>query len=597
MKANFAPGLHVAPGQAANVLAYDRWIGRWSRLFLPAVISAAEVAPGRRVLDVSTETGEAALMALRAAGASGVVIGADIAPAMLVGARDRLKNPLFCPVAADGQMLPFKSGTFDAVICQLGLQFFQDPARGLAEFYRVLRHGCCAAVCVISTPDRAPMWGVLTRRGTHSWRLKFEGGERDPITDKRRTRYVTVKGTKKAAKIELIRLLAEVENGTIVNPSKVTLAECLRGWLDGSNDLSPKTLERYRQLGEQQIIPHLGAVPLQKLRPAHIQEWHEKLLKSGGSGGRALSARTVGHAHRVLHRALERAMKIEVVGRNVATVVRPPKVEIAEVAILTAEQVADVLARLDGHPLHLIVALALGSGMRRGEICALAWDAVDLDAAVVRVERSLEETAEGLRFKPPKTRYGRRIISLPANVVEILHVHRWWQLEQRMALGLGRLGGNDLVFATPDRAPYPPDKLSRDWGNTVAAKKLPRVMFHALRHSSASALIAAGLDVVTVSRRLGHSSPDHVNGLRAPVQQDGYGRRSGNRGGDAPTGLNRGLGANWVPIPRFVLDAPVLSHCGRLCGEVPERSNGAVSKTVVPLAGDRGFESLPLRHL
>ena len=161
MKANLAPGLHVAPGQAANVSAYDRWVGRWSRLFLPAVISAAEVATGCRVLDVSTGTGEAALIALPAVGASGVVIGADIAAAMLVGARDRLKDPLFCPVAADGQMLPFKSGTFDAVICQLGLQFFQDPARGLAEFYRVLRHGCCAAVCVISTPDRAPMWGVL----------------------------------------------------------------------------------------------------------------------------------------------------------------------------------------------------------------------------------------------------------------------------------------------------------------------------------------------------------------------------------------------------------------------------------------------------
>ena len=112
-------------------------------------------------LDVSTGTGEAALVALQAVGASGVVIGADIAPAMLVGARDRLKDPLFRPVAADGQALPFKSGSFDAVICQLGLQFFPDPACGLAEFYRVLRRGCCAALCVISTPDRAPMWGVV----------------------------------------------------------------------------------------------------------------------------------------------------------------------------------------------------------------------------------------------------------------------------------------------------------------------------------------------------------------------------------------------------------------------------------------------------
>jgi ubiquinone/menaquinone biosynthesis C-methylase UbiE len=161
VKADFAPGLHVAPGQAANVSAYDHWVGRWSRLFLPAVISAAEVTPGHRVLDVSTGTGEAALIALPAIGASGIVIGADIAPAMLVGARDRLRDPLFSPLAADGQALPFKGGTFDAVICQLGLQFFQDPARGLAEFYRVLRPGGCAAVCVVSTPDRAPMWGVL----------------------------------------------------------------------------------------------------------------------------------------------------------------------------------------------------------------------------------------------------------------------------------------------------------------------------------------------------------------------------------------------------------------------------------------------------
>jgi len=80
---------------------------------------------------------------------------------MLVGARERLKDPLFCPVAADGQTLPFRSSSFDAIICQLGLQFFPNPARGLAEFHRVPRPCCCAALCVISTPDRAPMWGVV----------------------------------------------------------------------------------------------------------------------------------------------------------------------------------------------------------------------------------------------------------------------------------------------------------------------------------------------------------------------------------------------------------------------------------------------------
>jgi ubiquinone/menaquinone biosynthesis C-methylase UbiE len=161
MSINFGPGLHVAPGRAVDTAAYDRWVGRWSRLFVPAVLAAAEVAPGYRVLDVSTGRGEAALMTLPIVGASGLVIGADISPAMLAGARGRLDHTSFVPVAADGQALPFRDGSFDAVVCQLGLQFFPDPALRLTEFCRVFRRGGCTAVCVIATPDPAPMWGIL----------------------------------------------------------------------------------------------------------------------------------------------------------------------------------------------------------------------------------------------------------------------------------------------------------------------------------------------------------------------------------------------------------------------------------------------------
>jgi integrase len=350
------------------------------------------------------------------------------------------------------------------------------------------------------------MAGNITRRGTHSWRIKFEAGERHPATGKRQTRYVTVNGTKKDAQRELIRLLAEVESGTAVDPSKVTLAQYMREWLDDPDGLSPKTLERYRQLAEQQIIPHLGATALQKLRPAQIAEWHLALLKAGDARGRPLSARTVGHAHRVLHRALERAMGLEIISRNVAHVIRPPAVEATEVAILSADQIADVLSGLDDHWLYPIVALALATGMRRGELCGLAWGAVDLDAGTVRVERSLEETAAGLRFKSPKTRAGRRVISLPASAVETLRAHRRAQMEYRIAVGLGRPGADDLVFARADGSPHPPDNLSRDWRRTVLSLKLPQVSFHALRHSHVSALVAAGLDVVTISRRIGHAN-------------------------------------------------------------------------------------------
>jgi integrase len=341
--------------------------------------------------------------------------------------------------------------------------------------------------------------GGLDQRGPDQWRLRWRVGHR---------RYTkTIHGPKRAAQAELRRLLAEVEAGTAVDPSNVTVAEYLHGWLDGDCDLSPKTLERYRQLAERQIIPHLGATLLQKLRPAQIHDWHRILLQSGGVGGRPLSARTVGHARRVLHRGLERAMRLELTSRNVANVVPAPRVEAGEPEILTAEQITDVLTKLANHPLHPIVVLALGTGMRRGEICGLAWGCVDVDGATLRVERSLEETEGGLRLKSPKTRHGRRTISLPGNVIDVLREHRRRQVELRLQLGLGRPGANDLVFTLFDGSPYPPDKLSRDWLRITTSRKLPRVMFHALRHSHVSALIAAGLDVVTVSQRIGHASP------------------------------------------------------------------------------------------
>lgn len=161
IRVNFGAGLHTAAGQRVDDSAYYQYIGRWSRLFVPAVLASAEVASGDRVLDVATGPGEAALAALTVVTPAGYVIGADISPAMLTAARTRLGDEAFRPVATDGQALAFRDGSFDAVVCQLGLQFFPDPVRGLTEFRRVLRAGGCTAVCVISTPDRAPMWGVL----------------------------------------------------------------------------------------------------------------------------------------------------------------------------------------------------------------------------------------------------------------------------------------------------------------------------------------------------------------------------------------------------------------------------------------------------
>jgi ubiquinone/menaquinone biosynthesis C-methylase UbiE len=161
MGVNFGPGLHAAIGRRVDRSAYDRYIGRWSRLFVPAVLAAAEVSAAHRILDVATGPGEAASMALSQIGPSGLVVGSDISVEMLYVAATRLADRRFRAVAADGQALPFADSTFDSLICQLGLMFFPDPARGLEEFRRVLRPRRRAAVCVISARERAPMWGVL----------------------------------------------------------------------------------------------------------------------------------------------------------------------------------------------------------------------------------------------------------------------------------------------------------------------------------------------------------------------------------------------------------------------------------------------------
>jgi ubiquinone/menaquinone biosynthesis C-methylase UbiE len=161
MSVSFGRGLHAAPGRAVSLSAYDRYLGRWSRLTVPDLLAAAAIGPGHHVLDVATGTGEAATMAVTLVGDTGFVVGADISLEMVTSARARLEAPLYWPVNADGQALPFNDGAFDAVVCQLGIQFFPDPAAGLSEFRRVVRDGGTVAVCVNATSDRLPMWGNL----------------------------------------------------------------------------------------------------------------------------------------------------------------------------------------------------------------------------------------------------------------------------------------------------------------------------------------------------------------------------------------------------------------------------------------------------
>lgn len=351
------------------------------------------------------------------------------------------------------------------------------------------------------------MTGNITRRGKTSWRLKYEL-PRDPKTGKRRSALKTVRGSRKDAEKELRAILTAQDNGIVIDPNKITVAEYMADWLENTapRTVSPKTLERYRGLVRNQIRPHLGNALLQTLKPADISRWIDLLANEG-----KLSTASIRHAHGVLRTALNHAAAIEIVSRNVAAIIKPPALKRREVLILTSDQVVETLAKLKDHPsLYTIAVLAVGTGARRGEIAALRWSDLNLDSSTnrtVRIERALEQTAEGIRIKRPKTPSGLRTVSLPEATVNALREHKLKTLERRIALGLGPLSDDTPVFANIDGDLPNPYSITDRWRDAVKNRGLPKVTFHALRHTHASALISKGLDVVSISKRMGHASP------------------------------------------------------------------------------------------
>lgn len=340
------------------------------------------------------------------------------------------------------------------------------------------------------------MAGHIRRSGKASWELKFnvEG----------KTVYRSFKGTKREAIAEMTRLTASAIDGTYVDGNKLTVAEFLDRWLRDWTEVhnSPKTRQNNAQLIHRYVAPHIGAVPLQKLKPLHLAELHARLLQHGASDGGKLSPTTVANAHRVLKNAFRHAIRWGLLVKSPAADISPPRNDLDEIEIHSEAETKALLDRLHGTSLYIVAVLGLATGMRRGEMCALRWGDVDLASGVIKVERSLEQSKiGGMRIKPPKSRAGRRAITIPAAVVEELRKHRLTMQEHWLAIGLGKLTDDTTVLATAFGEMRSADSLSRDWCALKAGT------LHSLRHFHASQLIAAGVDVVAVSKRLGHSNP------------------------------------------------------------------------------------------
>jgi integrase len=356
--------------------------------------------------------------------------------------------------------------------------------------------------------------GHIRRRGENSFELKYEAGT-DPRTGRRITRYVSFKGSRRAAQAKLTELLAAMVKGTHIDVNRITVGEFVRSRVDqweASGKISTRTAERYRFSVTAQIAPHIGEKQLQRLRPLDIEEWHTALRTKGRADGKGgVAPRTIRAAHRVLGRALADAAKNHLVVNIVTKLEAAPKAPDDEMVIV--RDIPGLVAKLrtSGGRLMVPAMLALFTGMRRGEVLALRWGCVDLDGKVIKVGEALEATkAHGVAFKSPKTRAGRRDITVPDVLVDVLRDFRKEQLELRLKIGAGKLTDDDLLFADTEGAPLSPNAISAAWSDFAASKQIgmPEVTFHALRHTHASQLIDAGVDIVTISKRLGHAKPD-----------------------------------------------------------------------------------------
>lgn len=354
------------------------------------------------------------------------------------------------------------------------------------------------------------MRGHIRKRGKSSWSLVVDAPRAED--GRRRQVWRSVKGNRRTADRELAKLLDEIQSGTWIEPSKMTVGQYLHQWLEQIKPaVSRKTFERYAEIARRSLIPALGPHKLEGVRPMAIQGFYTEALSSGRKdGGGGLSARTVLHYHRLLHKALADAVRWQLIARNPADAVTPPRIERRERPTLNLEEVGRLLALARGTRYYIPILLAVGCGLRRGEIFGLDWEDVDLSARLLRVRRSVEQTGDGLRFKAPKSGRPRTIRISPSIAAEL----RVYRSEQ------GRIRG--LVCCREDGQPLHPDSFSGDWRAIRERAGVSHITFHDLRHTYAMLQLLAGTHPKVLSELLGHSTisitQDLYGHVTAPMQ-------------------------------------------------------------------------------
>ncbi len=352
------------------------------------------------------------------------------------------------------------------------------------------------------------MKGSIYKRSPRSWTIVYDLPA-DTVSGKRRQKCQTVKGTKRDAERVLREILLSLEQGSYVKPNKINIGEWLRQWLKdyASMNTTDRTQESYTSIIERHLIPALGRVPLADLQPQHIQSYYaEKLDKGRADGKGGLSARSVVYHHRILSKALDYAVKMGVVVRNIADVVQPPRVQRVTMSTLSSEEVTRFLDVARETDYYVYFSTLLYTGLRRGELLALRWRNLDLDNGTLTVVETAYKLGNGeYVIKEPKTAQSRRTVTLPPSLVELFKVYRADQELLRIQLGVS-LNVDDFVFIRPNGSPVNPNAVTLAFKRIINKAGLRSIRIHDLRHTHATLMLKAGIHPKVVSERLGHAN-------------------------------------------------------------------------------------------
>ncbi|QIP70932.1 site-specific integrase [Streptomyces sp. VN1] len=308
-------------------------------------------------------------------------------------------------------------------------------------------------------------------------------------------------------------LLAKVDQGVPVPTRSAKLSEWLPYWLD--NVIKPRrklsTYDKYEAQVRLYLVPLLGAKRLESLGVADVRRFLVRLEKE-------TTAATAKESHRVLRSALSSACREELITRNVAKLVEPPRTDYRELKPWTLDETLDFLTASRKDPLYAAFVLAIAMGLRRGEIIGLRWSDLDLDSRVLYVRQQTQRRRGVLYDDDPKSRR-RRAVPLPALCIAPLRWHRMRQAAARLKAG-EQWQESGYVFTTRTGRQVEPRNVYRSFTRVAESAGLRVIRLHDARHGTATLLTAAGVAPRVVMEILGHSQISITMDVYTHVVQD-----------------------------------------------------------------------------